>query len=246
MSLERALGAELLALGERGRDTLAAVGRGLRQDLRRGDKETVGVADRRRQHAQIAERGRRIVGAVIGVEDAGRAHRPDVAAARRHLEDQVTALRHGDGDGVAGRRRNDEAGAVVPQRIPNLPIGNPILGDDGDLGMLARRGLGQLRVDVDHVADIGEHPDLGLSGLALDHRLELPVDRELHVALVVGKRGIGRDVMTSTAGLGGKSLQIARDEMELSARVGNGARAHIPVGNSRVPNGGVLRSLLRV
>ncbi len=72
--LERALGAELLPLGELGRDALTAVGRGPRQDLRRGDEETVGVADRRRQHAQIAERGRRIVGAVIGVEDAGRAH----------------------------------------------------------------------------------------------------------------------------------------------------------------------------
>jgi hypothetical protein len=45
------------------------------------------------------------------------------------------------------------------------------------------RHLLKPRVRVDDFADIGEHPDLGLPRLALDHRLELAVDGELNVAL---------------------------------------------------------------
>ena len=43
-------------------------------------------------------------------------------------------------------------------------------------------------IDVGKVAHIREHPDFGLARLAFDRRLELAVDRELHVALMVRQR----------------------------------------------------------
>ena len=101
--------------------------------------------------------------------------------------------------------------------------------DDGDLGMIARRRFGELDGHVDDVADIGEHPDLGLAGLALDDRLELSVHGKLHVALIVWKRRVRRHVL-ALAGKSGEALQIARDELEASALVVDRERARIPDG----------------
>ena len=98
------------------------------------------------------------------------------------------------------------------------------------------RRLGELDVHVGDVADIGEHPDLGLAGLALDDRLELAVDRELHVALVVGQRRIGRHVAARAGRSRREALQIARDELEAPALVVDRQRP-------RVPDGEVLRAL---
>ena len=71
----------------------------------------------------------------------------------------------------------------VGDGMVNGGIGISVLADDGDLRMPPGRRLGQLDVHVGDVADIREHPDLGLARLALDDRLELAVDRELHVAM---------------------------------------------------------------
>ena len=100
------------------------------------------------------------------------------------------------------------------------------------------RGFRELDVHVGNVAHIREHPDLGLSGLALDHRLELAVDRELHVPLVVGERRIRRHIPVRFAVRRGEALQIAGDELEAPASVVDGKRP-------RIPHRGVFRSRLR-
>ena len=66
-------------------------------------------------------------------------------------------------------------------------IGVAVLTDDGNGRMPSRCRLGELHIHVGDVADIRENPDLRLSGLALDDRLEQPVDGELHVALCIGQ-----------------------------------------------------------
>ena len=85
--------------------------------------------------------------------------------------------------------------------------------------MIARCRLGQLNRHVSDVADIGENPDLGLPCLALDDRLELTVHGELHVAQVVGKRRIGRQVFSCAASGCRESLQIARNELKASTLI---------------------------
>ena len=94
-----------------------------------------------------------------------------------------------------------------------------ILPDDGNLWMPTGRRFRQLDIDVGDVADIGEHPDLGLTRLAVDDRLELAVDRELHVALGVGERRIWRDRRVRAARQRGEAQQIAGDELEPTALV---------------------------
>ena len=105
-----------------------------------------------------------------------------------------------------------------------------VLADDGDLGMPPGRRFGQLDVHVSEVADIREHPDLGLASLAFDDRLELAVDRELHVALRVGKRQIWRNTRIGAARKRREAQQIARDELKESAVIANRERACIPDG----------------
>ena len=100
------------------------------------------------------------------------------------------------------------------------------------------RGFRELDVHVRNVAHVREHPDLGLAGLALDHRLELAVDRELHVPLVVGQRRIRRHIAVGFAARRGEALQIARDELEEPALVVDRQRP-------RIPHRGVFRSRLR-
>ena len=51
--------------------------------------------------------------------------------------------------------------------------------------MPAGRGFGELHVDVGDVAYIREHPNFGLTRLALDDRLKLAVHRELHITLII-------------------------------------------------------------
>src|SRR4029453_1052408 len=63
---------------------------------------------------------------------------------------------------------------------------------------------------------------------ALDDRLELAVDRELHVALGVGERRIGRNDRAGTARLRGEAQPIAWDELEQAAHVLDRERSCIP------------------
>ena len=56
----------------------------------------------------------------------------------------------------------------------------------------------------------------------LDHRLELAVDRELHVPLVVRERRIRRHIPVRFAARRGEALQIAGDELEEPASVVDG------------------------
>ena len=160
-----------------------------RQHLGRKDEEAVGIADGRRQHAQAAEHGRRIFRAVVGVEHARRGDRLGAAAASAASR-APARLRAGIVTAIANRLAGGmtQPRAVLGGRIVDGRIGIAVLADDGDLRMPAGRRLGELHVHVGDVADIREHPDLGLAGLALDDRLELAVDGELHVPLVVGQR----------------------------------------------------------
>ena len=134
--------------------------------------------------------------------------------------------RHGDREPAC--RRNEQPGAVVGRRIVDGGIGVSVLADDGDLRMPPGRGFRQLDVHVGKVAHIREHPDLGLAGLAFDDRLELAVDRELHVALVVGERRIRRNIRVGVAGRRGEALQIAGDELEAPAIVADRERPRVP------------------
>ena len=236
---ERAVGAERLALGEHRRLPLAVAGHRAGQDLGREDEEPVGIADRRGQHAEAAEHPRRIVGAVVGVADSRRADRLGAAAARRHLQHQVPARRHRHRDRDACRRRNQQPRAALGRRIVHRRRRVAVLADDGELRMTAGRRLGQLHVHVGDVADVREHPDLGLSRLAADDRLEQAVDGELHVALPVGQRRVGRHVLARLAGERGEALQVARDELEQPAIVQDREMA-------RPPDGDVVRARLRL
>ena len=114
-----------------------------------------------------------------------------------------------------------------------------VLADDGDLRVSARRRLGELDAQIGNIAHIREHPNLGLSRLSLDHRLEETVDRELHVALIIGKRGIVRHIAAGICRPSREALQVARNELEASAHIfdrqGPGE-----------PNRWVLRSFLGV
>jgi len=101
--------------------------------------------------------------------------------------------------------------------------------------MPAGRRFGQLDVDVSEVADIREHPDLGLASLAFDDRLELAVDRELHVAVGVGKRQIWRNTRVGAARVRGEAQQIARDELKESAVIADRERSCIPDGKVFLP-----------
>ena len=81
------------------------------------------------------------------------------------------------------------------------------------------RRFRELDVHVGEVAHIREHPDFGLARLALDDRLKLAVDRELHVALIIRERWIGRHIAVRFAVRRGELLQIAGDELELPAMI---------------------------
>ena len=80
-------------------------------------------------------------------------------------------------------------------------------------------GFRELDVHVGKVAHIREHPDFGLAGLALDDRLELAVDRELHIALVIRERRIRRHIDVGFAVRRGEVLQIAGNELEAAATI---------------------------
>ncbi len=110
----------------------------------------------------------------------------------------------------------------------HLRVGHAVLADDGDLLRLACRSLGELHWHVNDVADIGEHPDLGLPGLARNHRLELAVDGELHVALPVRQRGVGGHRFAIARLERREALQIAGDELEAATLIADRERPRIP------------------
>src|SRR5262249_47229410 len=95
--------------------------------------------------------------------------------------------------------------------------GIPILANDGDRRMAPSRGFRELDVEIRKVADIREHPDLGLAGPALDGRLKLAVDRELHIPLVIRQRWISRHIALGFATCRDEVLQIAGNELEAPA-----------------------------
>jgi hypothetical protein len=81
----------------------------------------------------------------------------------------------------------------------------------------ASRRFRELDVHVGDVAHVREHPDLGLPRLALDDRLKLAVDGELHVPLGIRKRWIRRYIAVAVHR--GEALQIAGNELEQPARI---------------------------
>ena len=81
------------------------------------------------------------------------------------------------------------------------------------------RGFGELHVDVGDVAYIREHPNFGLTRLALDDRLKLPVHRELHIALMIRERWSGRHIAARFGVCGGELLKIAGDELQLAPMI---------------------------
>ena len=85
--------------------------------------------------------------------------------------------------------------------------------------MSPSRCFRELDVHVGKVAHIREHPDLGLSGLALDDRLKLAVDCELHISLVIRQRWIRRHIALGFAARRDEVLQIAGDELKAPATI---------------------------
>ena len=85
--------------------------------------------------------------------------------------------------------------------------------------MPAGRGFGELHVDVGDVAYIREHPNFGLTRLALDDRLKLAVHRQLHITLIIRERWIGRHI-AARLGIGPcELLEIAGNEPQLPAMI---------------------------
>jgi hypothetical protein len=167
-----------------------------------------------RQDAQRSEHSRRILRAVGGVEHAWHIFGARAAAHRRHLKNQLAFLRNRHGDRKTTGGWNNHAPAVLERRVMDGGVGIAVLTHDCDLGMTARRGLGELHRDVGHVTHVRQNPDFGLACFALDDRLELPVDGELHVALFVRQRRVGRHVLVAAVACGGEALQVARDELQ--------------------------------
>ena len=85
--------------------------------------------------------------------------------------------------------------------------------------MPAGRGFRELDIHVGKVAHIREHPDLGLASLALDDRLKLTVDCELHISLVIRQPRVGRHIVLRFAARRDKVLQIAGDELKAPATI---------------------------
>ena len=115
-------------------------------------------------------------------------------------------------------------------------FGIAVLADDKERRMPSGRRLGELHIEVGDVADIGQHPDLGLSRLALDHRLELAVDRELNIAKVIRQRWSAERSPDPQAR---EVLEVVRDVLETPALVVDRERP-------RVPDGLELRALCSI
>jgi hypothetical protein len=86
----------------------------------------------------------------------------------------------------------------------------------------------ELHIHVRKVTDIREYPDLSLACFASNHRLELAVDRELHVTLVVWERWIFRYIHRGFTVRSGEPLQIAWDKLEETAIVADREWPRIP------------------
>ena len=232
------VGTERLSFDERGGHATTLRGHGSRQHLCWKDEESIGVADDRGQDTQIPQHGRGIVGSVAGIEHAGRRQSLRTASTLRHFEHELALGRYRHCDREAARGWNQQPCTLVGGRIGDGGVGVSILADDRDRRMSPGRGFRELHIHVRNVTHVREHPDLGLSGLALNHRLELAVDRELHVSLVVGERRIRRHIPVRFAARRGEALQIAGDELEEPASVVDGKRP-------RIPHRGALCSRLR-
>ena len=85
--------------------------------------------------------------------------------------------------------------------------------------MPAGRRFRQLHVDIGNVAHIREHPDFGLTRLALDDRLKLAVHRELHLTLIIRQRQIGRHIAGRFGIRRGELLEIAGNELQLTPMI---------------------------
>src|SRR5215468_2956331 len=210
---------ERLTFDEGGRYAASFRGGGSRQHLGWKDEEPVGIADRGGQDAQAPQHGWRIIRSIVGVEHAGLSDRLCAASALWHLENESALGRYRHCNREPARRWNEQPGAVVGRRIVDAGIGVSILANDGDRRMPPRCGFRELDVHVGKVAHIREHPDLGLSGLALDDRLKLAVDCELHIPLVIRQRWIRQHIALGFAIRRDEVLQIAGDELEGSATI---------------------------
>ncbi len=181
---ERGVGIELLSELEGSRLSFTLVWRRTDQLLSREREESVRVTDHRRVDGDGSEFGGRIVGTVVGVENAWIAHRLRTFE-RWHLQHQIAGLRHRHCDCVSRGRRNHQPGSVPVHGWPDLVERVSVLPYDGELRMGAGCGFRQRDRHVGKVADVGKHPDLGLPRLQFQRRLELTVHGVLHIALVV-------------------------------------------------------------
>ena len=235
---ERRVRVQVLARFEGGGLSLAAgVRRGANQGLGREHEEPVGVADVLRIHVQGAEHRGRILRAVVGVQHTGIADRRR-ARIRRELEDQVALLGHRDRDREPRCGRDVERRAVTVDRPSDLRVRVAVLSDDGELRVIARRGLGQSDCHVGDVADVGHRPDLRLTRLDLQFRLELAVHGELHVALILRQCRVLGDLL----GRAVEGDQVRRHELGLAAVVVRRQRALPPRRDVLGALGGLGRS----
>src|SRR5262249_14078509 len=211
--------AEQLTFDEGGRYAAPFRGCGSRQHLGWKDEEPVSIADGGGQDAQAPEHGRRIIRSIVGVEHAGLSDRLCAASALWHLKNEIAFGWYRHCNREPARRWNEQPRALVGQRIMDAGIGVSILANDGDRRMAPSRSFRELDVHVGKVAHIREHPDLGLSGLALDDRLKLAVDRELHIPLVIRQRWIRWHIALGFAAHRDEVLQIAGDELAAPAAI---------------------------
>src|SRR5262249_35534427 len=192
------------------------------------DEEPVGIADGGGQDAQAPQHGWGIVRSVVGIEHAGGGDGLCTAAAFRHLEEELAFGWYRHRNREPARWWNEQPGAIVGRRIGDGGIGISILTGDGDRRMPPSRRFRELHVDVGKVAHIRQHPNLGLTRLALDDRLKLAVHRELHITLVIRERWIGRHIAARLAVRRSELLEIAGNELELAAMIVDRKRPRIP------------------
>ncbi len=164
-----------------------------------------------------------VLGAVVRIQHSGIGDLRGLGI-RGELEHQVALLGHGHRDRVPRPRRDVERRAVTVDGPADLGVRVAVLPDDGELRVVARRGLGQPQRHVGDVADVGHRPDLRLAGLDLQLGLELAVHGVLQIALILRQRRVLGDLLAWAV----EGDQVGRHEVGLAAVVLRRQRAGPP------------------
>src|SRR5262249_8090807 len=97
----------------------------------------------------------------------------------------VALGRYRHGNREAARGWNEQSRAIVGRWIVNGRVRIAVLAHNGDWRMPPSRRFRKLHVDVGNVAHIREHPNFGLTRLALDDRLKLAGPCELNITSII-------------------------------------------------------------